>query len=816
MARIASIIVIAVMLLPACGKAPEAMPTSRSTPKQVTPTPTQTVISTSSSTQTPTAVATQAIETQDHRPAADVTVYQLASLSDEGGWALFQDLMPEFRGDGLDYLNAGLWQRELVFARELLTRFPNSEHRVDYGSYLASPNYLYAQYGDSGPTVSLPQLLQSTLQDALNQTGTAYDPESEPQRIDDIFQNQMALNNVSVVKTLPARNLFGDGQPGWAIVIGDPDTYQIILALGGSGPGHYRVELVQAGWQQFMWSEQKVEIQDLNGNGKPEIGVYLSQGGTGSTYWCEETLALYEWEGSHFNNLSADLSEISYTGACMGWIFVPDGSGVKSIQSVAFSGSSCGGGERGTPGNEWSMTRGSIGQRDTYRWDGKFYKFFKREPLTWKDSAFYLNIKNPVKPIMCLIAWAEEAGPRNPEAVKSLETALAQRTNPSSQNLPEEEIIKYLKSPDSIRFELGTWYAMLGQKDKAVDTLSQIKDASSSVDLPSAYQLAAAFLEEYPASSAYLACLAADRVGVTPTGENMANTKLDYACNLDYAFETSVQTQSLPDTKSLQEWLEAQGIPYTGLQTGDVDDDGDLDWLVLLGTGRFQEFRLWALMRNGNIVQPVQVGDGTLETDEAAVLPTAWVAFHPTPAAKFINVYQWSDHLELFEVYTAPRPAYARDIFVPIIPSVAYGSFMGIHLQPAEDGLSTRLVVRYKNIPLEFGQDPSTGHFKLLSSPIFEQQKQIQQIEESLFEEREPATAIAGINALLDSNYPLWDRLENDEEPRVKPYLEYLLGVAYELAGDPDQALQAYYLLWREFPNSPYTDIVRERLVLKK
>ncbi len=40
----------------------------------------------------------------------------------------------------------------------------------------------------------------------------------------------------------------------------------------------------------------------------------------------------------------------------------------------------------------------------------------------------------------------------------------------------------------------------------------------------------------------------------------------------------------------------------------------------------------------------------------------------------------------------------------------------------------------------------------------------------------------------------------------------YLLAVAYELAGDTDQATQFYWQLWHAYPNSPYTLIIQRKL----
>lgn len=45
------------------------------------------------------------------------------------------------------------------------------------------------------------------------------------------------------------------------------------------------------------------------------------------------------------------------------------------------------------------------------------------------------------------------------------------------------------------------------------------------------------------------------------------------------------------------------------------------------------------------------------------------------------------------------------------------------------------------------------------------------------------------------------------------PYLRYLLGIAYELNGQPDQAIKVYYLLWQVYPNNIFGLAAAAKLV---
>jgi hypothetical protein len=40
----------------------------------------------------------------------------------------------------------------------------------------------------------------------------------------------------------------------------------------------------------------------------------------------------------------------------------------------------------------------------------------------------------------------------------------------------------------------------------------------------------------------------------------------------------------------------------------------------------------------------------------------------------------------------------------------------------------------------------------------------------------------------------------------------YLLGLAYELAGEVDRAAETYWILWRDHPESPYALMARAKI----
>jgi tetratricopeptide (TPR) repeat protein len=48
------------------------------------------------------------------------------------------------------------------------------------------------------------------------------------------------------------------------------------------------------------------------------------------------------------------------------------------------------------------------------------------------------------------------------------------------------------------------------------------------------------------------------------------------------------------------------------------------------------------------------------------------------------------------------------------------------------------------------------------------------------------------------------------------PGMHYLMAIAYEMSGQPEQAARAYYILWRDYPDSPYALLAQNKLELVK
>jgi hypothetical protein len=94
-----------------------------------------------------------------------------------------------------------------------------------------------------------------------------------------------------------------------------------------------------------------------------------------------------------------------------------------------------------------------------------------------------------------------------------------------------------------------------------------------------------------------------------------------------------------------------------------------------------------------------------------------------------------------------------------------------------------------------------------------------QRVEQMIFQEHDYASAISAIQQFLaeapteylETSSCTLDVCEYYPQ-RYYPGMYYLMGVAYEMSGQPEQAARAYYILWRDYPDSPYALLAQNKL----
>ncbi|MFZ6029818.1 MAG: hypothetical protein ACOYYS_19055 [Chloroflexota bacterium] len=828
-----------------------ARPTRTVTPEATrTPTREPTLTRTSRPTRTP-ALSPSPTPTPVARfgetPPHQANRYRLKPWDGSEAWELViidEIVLP--RQDGQSYDHWLVWpQIRQTLLREITARFPNSPVHADARARLIVPAYdgfgSYQQY----PL----EPFRRSLEDALNAEGSL---EISVENLNAIIARILLVeihDDYPYVDVFPADNVLADGAPGWVLGLNVPGPAGAALALSGK-PGDYRLVSAREEWRLFAWSEQRVFNADLNANGVPEIAIRDSYWGTGMSHFCGETLELYEWNGRQLANLTPNLTTYANTdsGACLDFTFTGEPGGLQRITTGNLIGSGCYDGDYG----DWHGVGSLVVQRH-YAWNGAYYAPAGEEvePLERAIPEEWPLINR------CTLSWVNEAGVENDLAFRLLPTLVAETDPALMDGFAKEFGPAYL---DYFRFKLGAWYAVRGQQAQALALLTQVRDHPFNDQFGMASQLADAFLQAYSSTGVYAGCVAANALldiyqfpsenmmilgmeldlgsmketwgfgeyqwlyggGSVFSGASGRNDPLNL-CSTTAAFRSTVRSQRFASSQELTRWLDRQQIPYTGLQEGDANDDGRSDWLILLGTGKEQSWHLWALLDQAENTLPVWVADIQRSTGN---IPTTWNTFSPNPSGSPLNVYQWTDGVLIFRIIfpngnagveiVHQSDAYRDEVFLGFTVNAA--SEAG--LVEGNDAETLRMLVvgdeAWQTDWYVLGWDPAQNGLRVIDSPQHDQEQKIRAAESLLFEKANPAGALEILQPLLneENRYLLLDEDAKtyDSLPLVQPYLQYLLGLAYEMSADERSAIAAYWSLWQDFPLHPFSYVVQQKL----
>lgn len=763
-------------------------------------------------------------------PTGQVEDYRLKSSTASDIWGLIKGDIPGvlFNDEDQGYDSQSDWNTvKLTLLREIKARYPQTPDADKADAELISPD-TYFQV--SSPVESTIEPFRKALEAALNADPT---PEISPEILDEYVAS--ILPNIYKAEFYSAPNVLGDDQPGWIFGIRG-GGYASAFVLSGVA-GHYRLVSPDKNWRTIYWGDQSVVTYDLNANGIPEVGIQDSYWGTGMTHYCEEVLKIYEWQGDHFINLTPNLSTRARTdsGGCLDFQFEEGPNGIQSITTGSRIASFC--------STDNAVNIGSLDILHRYEWNGVFFELANIEISPIENSM------RKEDPLHCRLNWVNEVGVTNDQAFKLLPALLA-------DNDPEH-VAGYINNfgpayLDFFNFKLGTWYAMRGQQTRALALLTQVRDNPANNNYDTASKLATAFLQTYPEQSPYTSCLLTNDVisiydyrggdyldidamekewgfsdpqwmfgGGYAVLFNGTGSREDTPniCNLSSAFALMIRRQVFTSSSDLTDWLQIQRIPYTGLIEKDVNQDGLGDWIVTLGTGRSQSLDLWVLLNKGGFVQPLFVeGLGIPMTN----LPVAFNTFQPHPSAPMLNVYLSPDDFLFFRVIGE-----GENVGIHVLP-VKYNwdqSYLGFTIQPAstdfeQEGAQELLIEKsgeglsWQNDWEVYRWDNSFNTLTLSSYPEFEQEKQILAVENILFNKSKPLEAIVILNKLLSNEYELIDADADAYKnlPTVRPYLLYLLGLAYEMSEDQKGAVDTYWALWNKYPLHPLSYVVQQRM----
>ena len=575
------------------------------------------------------------------------------------------------------------------------------------------------------------------------------------------LQEHLKQRGFEASATYPAVNLFGDGRSATVFhVIAGYDGASMVLILTGSLIGEYRLLSVQEHWTSLWHQDEGVVVTDRNGNGQPEIQVIDTSYGTGlSIGTCVSQLSLHEWRGLYpegrFVNLARSIAYvgISGDGECYKdfWEFSPpEANGVQHIISVMRRRA----GGYSSPCTDYEL-------RTIYAWTGSVYE--------WDGET--ANMPSASDPPWCAVLWADWAGGLNDKAVVLVNAWL--------QTWPTE-IDKLLgpSAQDYFRLKLGTWYALRGETERAQTILRMVRDYPAYPESTIASQMAGAYLENYEAGlNPVGACGAVYRtienaqLEIPPSGGLESAQGWPYnVCDLEISFQKTIFTFTPHDIPELINWLGTHQVAVWVVKQADLNDDGVEDWVALLKMPASRAWRLWALIRDEKGLNAIIAQDYFWPKESFSA---TLMHLQPYPDSPHINIFTLDNNTAAFQIIERQGKLHATPFPLSELPA------------------------KYQPMP----------------SPAEKQDQTIERIEQALFDSDNAPEALGPLQSLLAGDIIEFDYSPGSDEPdRVRPRLFYLLGLAYELSSNAREAVQAYWQLWHDYPDNPYTLMARRKL----
>lgn len=560
----------------------------------------------------------------------------------------------------------------------------------------------------------------------------------------------------------PINNLFGDGKMAWFYVI-SPQVWAeedaesntdffghggLFIAVRETEQGIYKIYTIDNSIG-FVTGESSIfEISDFNKNGIPEIALNIwYHGGT----MCGGNFRIYEYYDEGFKDLTNNEIEIYDCIDHYEYIQVDNRPGIR-------------------------LTRFLDNAPFLFRWDGEYYRFYKREAV---DAISELNISNTFEDQIIVI---NEILNSNPDKKFSL-----------------AEI-------DYLRFRLGVAYAMTGMSAEAQETFQGIVNAPADKSRTVYSDLSRSFLNSYSGDqSLFEACRRSREKLInlwapySPPQEIESkfgvagDISTSYPIGLLRCFGNDVFSyliSKMPiNITNLDEYLQKYGIKTFYSERVDINSDGmDNEWLVLYSDG------LFVVALNEESYEIVDL-DTRLFTEVTEQTKTNVVIKRWSDIKMPVIITTIDNEVELYTVSENFKPnslvwGSAVSNFV-LFDTDSLPSFSFDFIEPKPE-------VYYPTMPWEgYRWDVEQNKFQ---NDLFEY---------TIFVLKDTDKAVEMANNLI-IKMDLWTKNQVDSWSFPRYY--YLCGVAYELFGDNDRAAEIYWRLWHDYPESQYALLASYKL----
>jgi len=676
--------------------------------------------------------------------------------------------------------NRFMFQEDQVYSElavmEALARFPESKYKQDLLWKLANIHAVLEK-NDSD------EWIINNLEEGLN-TGKF--------SIEDL-DTYLSQYGFEIEERYTIPNLFGDEEPIEVIVINTQHIYTddgLLVALREISPHNYDLILMESIWG-FHWDVLEISsYYDLNGNGIPEIFVVDGIIATSSDI-CD--LYILEWQTDHFEVLTEDGLPIRGGRGCQHRY-----EGFSSIQYIPAQY------EEEELTNDLIVLKSMYPKRGSkkYDWNGNYYelvfednsiigfiydKYHDREYRQISDEIErYLKGNSPIK------EFSEWASPKEGPA------------------------------RDFLRFILGLTYAYQSDVNRTREIFTDLSKSPTDPNYPYISQAAQAFVNNYYADAdIYKSCKEAIRI-INEFRENDDSTgypndetiglsgdyrdDIDYYCSPWDAIPLTMLIEAInpKETTRLPEIMKDAGVTGLLYTPFDLWNDGLEDWIIIADLPD---------RRGSEVILAVK----SQEQWVGLFLDSLW------PSPTWIDVEQIAlpgfDHPVML-VRTA-EDFYIFDIEIidrKLSLNLLFSQWGDEHFLVNVDWIPEVKVFNYYKNNDDVSYEWESYYWDEVKLEFFEGVA----AEDLILNQHRYEEAVKMLNIDLQTIQPYYQQAKAASENGYRDFFDtvsitrahylYLLGLAYELNGDKTLAIQTYYQLWHEHPDSAYALMARDKL----
>jgi hypothetical protein len=446
-----------------------------------------------------------------------------------------------------------------------------------------------------------------------------------------------------------------------------------------------------------------------------------------------------------------------------------------------------------------------------------------RRTYLWVDHEFYEQSEIYLPPNdelpECQLAWAHEVltqprGWQNDLAVEIISTAL---------NSWPDGVNDFWgpASRDYFQFRLSLALDLRGEKGRATELLQILASSAEDSRYPLVSKLSSVYLDERSRYGVLRACGALKLLQVKTISETFPMSlyfsldelwdswgfgnllwgyQIEDWCNYDNTLQSLALAVNISNVDDLSGWLTTIGFVSSDIQQVDFRDAGVRAWLVTKpgseDTNQNIDDSLWLFARTGHGLQAAKLIENWRENIDIIPVPEVY------SYASFMIV-KFGDYIEMVQIYPDGHlKILAQDYWVKDFQVVPDEKQVFFVVESGWNGdVKEMFSYTWSEDKDRFIRDKVGYNFELVKL----------EAETLLFQQQDYASAVLFINKFLfeapperiPAEYCLWRECQPYPD-WYRPYLRYLLGIAYEMVDQPDRAKLVYYTLWQDYPTNVF------------